>query len=225
MVQAAADHVLARRLPAAPMLVGIDGSDEAGKSTFADELAAVLRANGIAVVRSTIDWFHNPRAVRRKRGSSSPVGFYLDSHDLDALRARLLDPFRGGGDSCYRLAAFDEPTDKPLSPPFRRLQGDEVLLFDGLFLHRPELAEYWDFSVFLDGRERVNLQRLGLMLAQRPDDDNDLIQHILQWGERLDRYRSGMRYYLDLVDPISRADMAIDNNDLARPWLLGPPGP
>ena len=224
VLEAVADQLLSRRLSAAPMLVGIDGVDGAGKSTFADELTSMLRADGLIVVRSTIDWFHHPRAVRHRRGSGSPVGFYFDSHDLDALRARLLDPFRGGGDGCYRVAAFDEVTDQPLSPPFQRLRGNEVLLFDGIFLHRPELAEYWDFSVFLDGMERVNLKRLGLILADRPECGIELVHHVLEWCGQLDRYSSGMRYYLDLVDPMSHADLVIDNNDLARPQLLAAPG-
>ena len=60
------------------MLVGIDGIDGSGKSTFADEVATLLRARGVPVVRSTVDSFHNPRSKRWARGRSSPVGFYLD---------------------------------------------------------------------------------------------------------------------------------------------------
>src|SRR4029079_9300372 len=72
-------------------LIAVDGIDGAGKSTFADELAGVLLADGVTVIRSTTDSFHNPRTVRWRRGKTSPDGFYLDSHDLTTLRRFLLE--------------------------------------------------------------------------------------------------------------------------------------
>jgi uridine kinase len=70
----------------------VDGIDGAGKTTFADELAAVLRDRGHAVIRALVDGFHNPREVRYRRGRRSAVGYYLDSFDYDRLRRVLLDP-------------------------------------------------------------------------------------------------------------------------------------
>ena len=40
----------------------------------------VLRV-GIDVVRTPVDGFHHPAAVRYRQGRSSPRGFYEDSHD------------------------------------------------------------------------------------------------------------------------------------------------
>ena len=48
-------------------LVAVDGVDGAGKTTFCDELASVLRAQGRAVVRASVDDFHHPRAIRWRR--------------------------------------------------------------------------------------------------------------------------------------------------------------
>ncbi|MGH3992404.1 MAG: hypothetical protein ACRDSN_08060 [Pseudonocardiaceae bacterium] len=44
---------------------GIDSVDGAGKTRFADELAAALEARGRPVVRAGIDSFHHPRLIRR----------------------------------------------------------------------------------------------------------------------------------------------------------------
>jgi uridine kinase len=33
--------------------------------------------------------------------------------------------------------------------PEEYADADAILLFDGIFLHRPELRPYWDFSIFL----------------------------------------------------------------------------
>ena len=112
---------LAARLdarPAAPVLrVAIDGVDGAGKTTFADELAAVLR----------------------ERGRASPEGFYRDSSDYAGLRAALLDLLGPGGSPRYRTAIFDHVADSPVDTPELRAEPGSILLLDGLFLHRPEL--------------------------------------------------------------------------------------
>lgn len=215
-----ADLIVSRRRSGRPLLVGVDGIDGSGKSTFADEVAGLLEDRLVPVVRSTIDSFHRPRADRHRRGPTSPVGFYLDSHDLDAFRRELLDPIRAGAGARYRTAVFDEPNDSVVDEPSQVVTGDEVVLVDGIFLCRPELAEAWDVTVFLDGRSRVELSRLGLVLDGAPAGGDELVDHVLGWVARIDRYASGMRYYLDTVDPMSTADLVIDNNDLAKPFVI-----
>jgi uridine kinase len=174
-------------------IVGIDGIDGAGKSTFADELAAELREAGRIVIRATIDSFHNPRAVRHRLGRSSPEGFYRDSHDLDSLRSRLLVPIAGGPGARFRRAAFDEPTDLPVDAPIETAGAGAILLFDGLFLHRPELRDFWNVSIFVDG------------------DHGPAPRH--------DRYVSGQRLYFAECDPLALADIVVDNHDLGRPFI------
>lgn len=220
-----ANDVAERRVTERPLLVAIDGIDGSGKSTFADELAARLADRGLSVVRSTVDSFHNPRDVRRSKGPSSPVGFYLDSHDLDALRRLLLDPMRAGPGETYRAAAFDEPTDQAVDAPPQTVSGREILIFDGIFLCRPELEGYWDYIVFLEAQSRVDLDRLGHVMSDAPSGGPELVDHVLGWVQRIDRYSSGMRIYLDSQDPKARADLVIDNNDLAHPVILGTEGP
>jgi uridine kinase len=69
--------------------IGVDGVDGAGKTTFADELAAELRRKRSDVVRVRLDDFLNPAAVRHRRGRRSPSGYWADSFDYDRLRAAL----------------------------------------------------------------------------------------------------------------------------------------
>ena len=54
--------------------VGIDGVDGAGKTTLADRLGQVLEAAGHKIIRSSIDGFHNPRAIRYVRGKTRRRG-------------------------------------------------------------------------------------------------------------------------------------------------------
>lgn len=197
--------------PRAPvLLVAIDGVDGAGKTVFAEELAPFL---GSPVMRASIDGFHNPRSVRYARGKASPEGFYFDSFNLAELRNALLDPLRPGGSGLYRTAAFDHRTDAPIDLPTLSAQSGSVLLFDGIFLHRPELRDIWDFSVFLDVDREETLRRC---LAREgiegiSSDPSDPVHA---------RYVQGQEIYLKACNPKEQATIVIDNNDLERPFLV-----
>lgn len=119
----------------APRLVGVDGVDGVGKTFFADELSAVLRAAGVTALRVSIDGFHRPRAERYRRGRYSPEGYYRDSSDYPAFRAAVVAPLRSGGGGVVRTAAFDAPSDRPV-------EGDVVAVAAGQRLYlarcRPE---------------------------------------------------------------------------------------
>ncbi len=78
------------------VIVAVDGRDGAGKTVFADGLAAVFAEDGSAVFRASIDDFHRPRTERWARGRTSPDGFYRDSFDYATFRRVLIDPFRDG---------------------------------------------------------------------------------------------------------------------------------
>src|SRR5213082_3087644 len=142
-----------------PVRVAIDGPDAAGKTTLADELAAGLRGRGREAIRASIDGFHRPRAARYRRGPDSPEGYYEDSFDYAALREALLDPLGPHGSRRYRRAVFDYRTDGSVHVEPEVAAVDAVLLFDGVFLLRPELAEAWDLRIFVVVRPEESLRR------------------------------------------------------------------
>lgn len=65
--------------------IAVDGIDCAGKTTFADRLAALLQAG-----RVSADDFLRPIEERHARGVDSPEGYYRDSFNNDAFRAAVL---------------------------------------------------------------------------------------------------------------------------------------
>jgi uridine kinase len=144
------------------VLVGIDGRSGVGKSTFADELARELGHRELITIRSTTDSFHRPRDERFRRGATSADGYYLDSHQLDRIVEELLIPFREGADEVL-VGAFDEPSDMPLEEVIN-VGAKAVLVFDGLFLHRPEFSGLWNVSVYLDADERQDAEWLAFLL-------------------------------------------------------------
>ena len=49
----------------------------------------------------------------------------------------------------YRAAVFDLRSDAPRSDASATASEDDVLIFDGVFLLRPELFESWDLRIFV----------------------------------------------------------------------------
>lgn len=202
---------LAARIPSSTgthcIRVAVDGVDGVGKTTFADGLAAALRRVGREVIRVSADDFLNPRAVRYRQGRDSPLGFFLDSYDYAALRARVLDPLGPGGTRRYLPASHDLGTDHPLEPAPRVASAEAVLVLDGLFLHRDELAGCWDFSVFLDAPFEVTVARLAARDGSHPDPGHPTLA----------RYVEGQRLYFARCSPRTRATVVIDNSEAGRP--------
>ncbi len=98
---------------------------------------------------------------------------------------------------------------------------DAVLLVDGIFLHRPELADLWDASVWVAVPFEVSVPRgnarFGAVDAEAADPASAANA----------RYVGGQRLYLGEVDPAARATWVLDNADLAAPLLTrsAAPGP
>lgn len=190
--------------------IGIDGADGAGKTHFADELAALLKASGRSIIRASVDGFHNPRAIRYRRGRSSPEGFFHDSYDYDQLKAVLLDPLSPGGTGWYRVAVFDHRSDSPIQVPAQWGSSGDILILDGIFLHRPELRAYWDYSIFLEVAFAISIPR-G---AQRGEGSPDPA------APQNQRYVQGQELYLRSCEPKRFASVTINNDGLAAPYII-----
>ncbi len=207
--RAAVLAAVADRVPTGGPRVAVDGIDGAGKTVFAEELAAVLRDRGRPVVRVSVDDFHHVRAVRYRRGRTSPEGFFLDCYDYARFRADVLAPFAPGGDRWYRARAHDLATDRVLDPPRTQALRDAVLVVDGIFLHRDELAGDWDLSVFLDVPFAVTAARMAERDGTHPDPEHHTMA----------RYVDAQRRYLETCRPRERACVVVDNHDPRNPTV------
>jgi uridine kinase len=197
-----------------PVRVAIDGVDAAGKTVFADVLAPALSALGRPVIRASVEGFHNPAAVRYRRGSLSPEGYFRDSFNYPAMVETLLKPLGPHGSREFRRAVFDFRTDSIVAAPLEHAEGNSVLLFDGVFLLRPELRPHFDFSIFL--RADFNIT-----VARAEQRDLELLGTAEEVRRRYrERYVPGQKLYLREVRPEQWASVVIDNNDLARPAIV-----
>jgi uridine kinase len=162
------------------------------------------------VIRASIDDFHREAAARYRRGRDSPEGYFHDSFDLPTLRARLLDPLGPGGSLRFRSKAFDYRSDRPVEPPEGVALPDTILLFDGVFLQRPELSGCFELTIFLDVPFEVTVARMVARDGGPPGVEDP--------GNR--RYVSGQRIYLADCRPRERANLVVDNRDLQQPHLV-----
>ncbi len=197
-----------------PLRVAIDGVDAAGKTTLADALVAPLERRGRRVVRASIDGFHRPARVRHARGRESPAGYYRDSFDLEGLRQALLAPLGPGGSLRFRRRIFDFRRDAPVASPLELADRRTVLVFDGVFLLRPELRGYWDFSIFVRADFAVTVARAEAR-------DRELFGGAA--GVRrlyASRYVPGQELYLAEAEPERHASMVVDNDDPGRPRIV-----
>ena len=190
--------------------VAVDGPDGSGKTTFADELAAAVRDHGRPAARISLDDFHHVRAIRYRQGRESAEGFWQDSYNYERFRRDVLEPFAPAGSGRYRPAAHDLKTDKMLDPEPCTAAPGTVLIVDGLFLHRDEIATAWDLSVFLEVPFGTTAKRMADRDGTDPDPEHPTMR----------RYVEAQRLYFRRCSPQQRADILIDNQNVDAPHIL-----
>ncbi|WP_323096998.1 uridine kinase [Intrasporangium sp. YIM S08009] len=206
VVRELADDLVALH-PGRRVAVGVDGVDGAGKTVLADQLAEVVGARR-EVLRVSVDGFHRPRAERIARGRG-PESFYEDSYDYASFRRAVLEPFRAG--LPVTPAVNDVERDEPVTPLPVPVGVDTLLLVDGIFLQRADLADAWDAVVFVDVPFAVSVPRGNARFGQGHDPDPE--------AEPNSRYVGGQRLYLAEADPRAHATWVLDNTDLDAPVL------
>ena len=192
-----------------PVRVAVDGITAAGKTTFAGELAAAII--GRQGVHLSTDDYHHQRERRRRQGRLSAGGYYEDAYDLDAFRDRVLVPLGPDGDRRYQPRYHDLDTDEFVDDPPVTALADDVMVVDGSFLQRPDLAPHWDAVVWLDTNFATALDR-ALARDEHLFGGRDEVREAYEL-----RYHAACRRYLREVRPIESAGVVVANDDLDRP--------
>lgn len=188
-------------------LVGVDGVDGAGKTTFADELAELLKESGLEVIRISMEDYLNPQSKRYEQGRTSAKGYFEDSYDYQRFNDEVLEPLGRGGSGRYRTMAYDLNAECEVKSPWRIAPNDVVVIVDGMFIHRDELCtggrkKVWDLSVWLEVPFEDSFQRVAERsekITANPEDPAN------------SRYYQGQLLYLQSCDPSGRADIVVEN--------------
>jgi uridine kinase len=130
-------------------IVAVDGAVGSGTAQFADDLAETFERAEHPVFRASIEDFLRPRVDRE-----SEEALYAGGYDYSLLRRVLIEPFRSPSGTGFVLAGFDAERDVPLQSSWTSAGPDALLILDGRFLNRPELAGAWNYSIWVDGAQR-----------------------------------------------------------------------
>ena len=154
------------------VVVAVDGVDGAGKTVFAtgSPRSSPRTARPCSARRSTASIARDPSATRA--GAGAPRASTATRTTTRRSAACSSIPFREGWQTAatagFQLEAFDLARDAPVESSWVAAPRDAVLIVDGIFLHRPELRDLWDWSVWLEVPFEVAYARMAAARRLRP---------------------------------------------------------
>lgn len=196
-----------------PLVVGINGVDGSGKTEFTKRLSSQMGQ----AIRIHIDDFHHPKIKRYQRGECSPLGFYHDSINFAQVRDRVLRPIKKAKNFPINILtkSFDLATDQAR---FETAEIDRchVILVEGIFLFRPELAPFLDIKILIECDFEITLERMKRRDIENAED----IGAITEFERRFrNKYMAGQKLYMQDISPRSLADIIIDNCNYNSPQV------
>ena len=181
-----------------PLTVALDGPSGAGKSTLARALAAALPAT---VVLS--DDFFAAQLTRADWDSRNPMERARDAIDWMRLRREAIEPLVAGRRATWHpfdFIAGERPDGTyAMAAHVEQCEPAPIILVDGAYSSRPELADLLDLTVLVDTPEEVRRARL----IARED-----AVFLARWHERWDAAES---YYFGRVRPAESFDVVVDS--------------
>ena len=174
-----------------PFVVGINGIDCSGKTTFAKAMSKYFSYYKIVNNHLDIDTFNNPVIE-----SETYKAFVSDSWDEEDLN------------KYYKLIINYSDAIRAVSEYKKKYP---LVILEGIFIYKPQLADLFDLKIYLDidislGRKRF-AERRSLKQDKRPFEIYDeiwMLSHI--------RYESE-------VHPKRISNLVIDCNDESKPVL------
>lgn len=181
----------------APLVIALDGRSGVGKSTIASQLAAVLPATIIpgddffAAELTSADWDARSASERAR-----------DAIDWRRLRRQVLEPLRAGQSATWYPFDFvaGERADGSYtlsSEPVRR-DPAAIIILDGAYSSRPELANLVDCAILVEAPAATRRERL----ASRETPD-----FLEAWHRRWDAAED---YFFTKVRPRESFDVVVD---------------
>jgi uridine kinase len=194
------------------MIVGVTGIDASGKSTMTTLLAEELKRSGLSVEIVRLDDFHQSRADRHPTEIPEPEQYFEHGFDFERLRNEILKPIRDNGILEASLVSLDLLEDAWTAERKYSVSRDTIVLLDGVFLFRPDIAHFLDLIIFLEVDAKIVLER-----AQQ----RDVPAHGAEIMQRYEtKYLPAQRAYLEEYPSERNADVIIDNNDWENPIVI-----
>lgn len=144
-----------------PLIVGINGVDTSGKTTFTRELSNYLSERGFHVQTIHMDDFHNPSSIRYKE--PDPILTYINNaFDLNRIENEVLKPISSEGLLDKELTLLNLETDEFTITKKYDINPETIILFEGVLLYREPIDKYFDLRIYLDVSFDEVLRRASL---------------------------------------------------------------
>jgi uridine kinase len=187
-----------------PILIAVDGPSGCGKSTLAATLAAAV---GAVVVPG--DDFFAAEITSAEWEGRTPAERAHDAIDWRRLRLEALEPLRAGRSAEWHpfdFAAGERPDGTyAMEISLVRREPAAVIILDGAYSTRPELADLIDLSVLIEMPASVRQQRLAAREAPA---------FLAAWHARWDAAET---FYFTHVRPASTFDLIVDGMSADMP--------
>jgi uridine kinase len=173
--------------PAKPFLIALDGGSGAGKSSL-----AVLLAHALEATLIPSDDFYAAYIPDAEWDARNPQDRAADAIDWRRLRSEALEPLLRGKPAQWH--PFDFEAARPdgtyaMHPAFVERQPASVIILDGAYSTRPELADLIDLAVLIDVPVSVRHERLAARESS---------QFLAAWHKRWDAAEA---YYFTVIRP------------------------
>jgi phosphoglycolate phosphatase len=227
-------------------IIGINGVDNSGKTTFAIELERCLKNKGYKIALIHLDDFHNPRNTRTRNTRNTP----RTRNTRNTPRTRNTRALRNAFNSLNICNQGDDPVQSYFDNAFNLELLEKEILAPA---RGGELVDKELFLLDLESDTYVNRKRYridkdtivileGVLLYREPLDryfdlriflDIPFSEVLRRAGKRdvsrfgpgfLSRYKTRyipvQKRYLEDYSPRERSDMVIDNTDFTNPRIV-----
>lgn len=182
------------------IIIGIDGLGGAGKSTISEQLFMQLHKKyHVAVLH--IDDFIHPEAIRYNNNFAEWECYYVLQWRYDYLLDSVIHPIQSGEPFHREIELYDKEKDTYFLRQIDIPVGS-IVIVEGIFLQREELAGIFDYVIYMDISEETRLSRV--LMRDGYIGDAEQIREKYE-----NRYFPAERLYAANCRPAEKADYVI----------------
>lgn len=170
------------------LLIGVDGCGGSGKSTFTKQITKL--SSRITTIHMD-DFYLSSNSRIKGTAEEKPIGA---DFDWQRLRKQVLVPLSNNEEGNYQR--YDWCSDS-LSE-WRRVFSGGIVIIEGVYSTRKELADFYDFKILVDCPRELRLKR---GIERDGEAARDIWEKI--WMVAEDKYMNEHR-------PSERADLVVD---------------
>ncbi len=183
-------------------VIGINGIDTSGKTKFAEAFGKFLLSKKYKIQIINLDDFHNPKKIRYS-GENQAENYYNKSFNIQTIVNKLLIPIHQKNKFDIVLDVLNLQTDTYEIKKIYTFDKDTIVIFEGVFLFRKELASFIDYKIFIE-------------IPLEESKNRARLRDVPLYGEEVlkkydDKYLPAQKRYIQEILPSQIADMVIDN--------------